>query len=113
MDKLQNMKEHCDVCHVPVDYDNGTLTLEQCRLQCAHCRRFGKSGIYKFDIAYTMRKRSAKLPPGKGKTASRYKQYGTAVSKLYSEGKTVREIADILGISPTTVCSIRRKLGLY
>lgn len=112
MSELQDMKEYCDKCNIPEEYDSGQLTLDQCRFKCAHCRLFGKRGIYKFDIAYTLRQRSGKLPPGKGKTASRYKQYGTAVSKLCAEGKTVREIADILGISPTTVCSIRKKLNL-
>lgn len=107
---LQDMREHCDVCSVPVDYHNGSITLDDARHACQYCR-FGSSskGIYKFDIAYTLYLRQPFK--GKGKTATRTKQYGTAVHKLTSEGKTVRQIAEILGISPTTVVKIKKELS--
>lgn len=104
--ELQDISQYCDKCNVPSDYDSGKLSIEECRTVCSRCRKFGKSGIYKFDIAYTLRKRSTFK--GKGKTATRAKQYGTAIEKLTAEGKTVREIAEILGISPTTVVKIRK-----
>ena len=106
--EFQDISQYCDTCHVPADYESGELTLDECRFQCAHCRMFGKKGIYKFDIAYTLRKRSVPFK-GKGKTATRKRQYGEAVANLTAEGKTVREIAKILGISPTTVVAIRKE----
>lgn len=106
--ELQDISQYCDTCHVPIDYESGKLTIYECRFECSHCRMFGRRGIYKFDIAYTLRKRSESSFKGKGKTATRYKQYGKAVANLAAEGKTIREIAKILGISPTTVVSIRK-----
>lgn len=105
--ELQDISQYCDICHVPSDYESGKLTLDQCRDKCAYCNRFG-GRIYKFDIAYTLRKRSVPFK-GKGKTATRKRQYGEAVANLTAEGKTVREIAKILGISPTTVVAIRKE----
>lgn len=41
---------------------------------------------------------------GKKETYSR--RYGTAIAKLQADGKSIRQIADILGISPTSVVKV-------
>lgn len=109
--KLQNISDYCDKCNIPEDYENGKLSLDDCRFTCAHCRQFGNKGIYKFDVAYALKKRSVPFK-GKGKTATRCKQYGEAVEHLTAEGKTIREIAKILGISPTTVVGIKKEKSI-
>lgn len=105
-DELQTVTRclDCDLYH---DYEEAKVTLEEARKKCAHCH------LYKFDIitqlirlkssqnsATTQGKRNL----GKKETYSR--RYGTAITKLQAEGKTIRQIADILGISPTSVVKV-------
>lgn len=110
---LQNINDYCVKCPVPLGYANNTLTLQQCRDNCSNCRSFGSGGIYKFDIAYTLFQtvQTVSVKKGTGRKAKAFKNFGTAVANLTKEGKTQREIADTLGISPTTVCKIRAQLA--
>ena len=115
MGQLQNIADFCLKCRVrvPERFSDGSLTLEQARSLCASCR-FGKSGIYKFDIAFHLFLTVQSVPSAserpKGKKSTYTKRYGTAVSKLHKEGKTTRQIAEILGISPTSVTKILREI---
>lgn len=93
----------CDLYH---DYENAKITLEEARKKCSRCH------LYKFDtIVQLIRLKSSqnsttqvKRNLGKKETYSR--RYGTAIAKLQAEGKSIRQIADILGISPTSVVKV-------
>lgn len=110
-EKTQNISEYCLKCKnsVPQKFQDGQITLEQARKLCAYCK-FGKVGIYKFDIVYALFQTSGKRPTGKKATYT--KRYGTAVEQLHIEGKSTRQIAKILGISPTSVTKILKELGV-
>ena len=110
MEEVQNPKDYCFKCEIPELFEKGEKSLEHCRRVCQNCKCFGRNGIYKFDVVINLRRHTGNLKPGKGKTATRKKQYGEAVANLTSEGKTVREIAKILGISPTTVIGIKKEV---
>lgn len=115
MEQVQNLEDYCLKCKhgVPQNFKDGSITLDQARRTCANCK-FGKQGIYKFDIVYTLwgalgKFRSVPERP-KGKKPTYVKRYGTAIEKLQAEGKTVREIANILGISPTSVIKVSKEI---
>lgn len=83
--------------------------IESMRFSCASCRSFGKTGIYKADAimsALELHQQSQFKNKNIGKKPTRKKQYGTAIKNLREQGKTIREIAEILGISKTTVHKI-------
>lgn len=131
--QIKEIEERCYKCKLPSEYAAGKLTLEQARTKCANCH-FGSLRLYKFDIIVQLldksknadskaeKKEPAQVPtsPGeglitfnrntKGKGATYFKRYGAAISKLQSEGKTVRQIAELLGISPTSVVKISNEL---
>lgn len=115
MENVQNLEDYCLKCkyNVPTKFAQGDISLDVARKTCANCK-FGKQGIYKFDIVYTLWGALGKLKSvperPKGKKATYCKRYGTAVKQLQAEGKTVREIAQILGISPTSVIKISKEL---
>lgn len=131
--QTKEIKERCYKCKLPSEYAVGNLTLEQARTKCANCH-FGSLRLYKFDIIVQLLDKSEKADskaekkepaqvqtsPGegqvtfkrntKGKGATYFKRYGSAISKLQSEGKTVRQIAELLGISPTSVIKVSNEL---
>lgn len=131
--QIKEIEERCYKCKLPSDYAAGKLTLEQARTKCANCH-FGSLRLYKFDIIVQLldksekadskaeKKEPAQKPasPGegqvtfnrntKGKGATYVKRYGSAVETLQNEGKTVRQIANLLGISPTSVVKISNEL---
>ncbi len=115
MAEVQNLEEYCLKCkyEVPTKFATGEIGLDVARKTCANCK-FGKQGIYKFDIVYTLWGALGKLKSiperPKGKKATYTKRYGVAVERLQAEGKTVREIAEILGISPTSVIKVSKEL---
>ena len=118
MEQVQNLEDYCLKCryNVPPRFVGGEISLEQARRQCAYCK-FGKSGIYKFDIVYALWQSLGKLSDGQstkpratGKKATYMKRYGVAVQRLQSEGMSQRQIADILGISRTSVMKIMKCL---
>lgn len=111
MEKVQDMSQHCGKCQVPIQYKNDEITIYQARHTCARCR-FSGNGIYKFDIAYSLYDQIQRNKPPAGKGATYTKRYGNAVKQLQAEGKTIREIAKILGISPTSVNKISKELNV-
>lgn len=117
--EIQNVVDYCMKC------SNMTQLLEkrrqkieltekeidEIRFICARCRNFFDSGIYKADAILTSLELHEQLnrlsyKRNVGKKPIRQKQYGTAIKNLRAEGKTIREIAAILGISKTTVQKI-------
>lgn len=114
-EKVQNLEDYCLKCkyEIPQKFRDEKITLDTARRTCANCK-FGKSGIYKFDIVYTLWDKLGKLRSvpdrPKGKKATYFKRYGSAIERLQSDGKSVREIAEILGISPTSVIKVSKQL---
>ena len=89
--------------------------LQDIRFICARCRSFDNSGIYKADAILTSLEMHEKLNElskkrNVGKKPVREKQYGTAIRNLRAEGKTIRQIAEVLGISKTTVQKILKSV---
>lgn len=129
MAELQSkeIKERCYKCKLPSEYGEGKITLEQARTKCANCH-FGSLRLYKFDIImqlFNSNTEQKKIEPVQEKTSSCQsvtglnrggkretytKRYGVAITKLQNEGKTIRQIADILGISPTSVTKVIKLL---
>lgn len=115
----KEIKERCYKCKLAEDYQEGRISLEQARTKCGNCH-FGSLKIYKFDIILHLFSNKAKSeradrkPPTSlnhsGKKETYSKRYGTAIAKLQSEGRTVRQIAEILGISPTSVIKVSKLL---
>ncbi len=115
----KEIKERCYKCKLAEDYQEGRITLEQARTKCGNCH-FGSLRIYKFDIILHLFSNKAKSdqiyqkPQQKlnssGKKETYSKRYGTAIAMLQSEGRTVRQIAEILGISPTSVIKVSKLL---
>ncbi|MCM1009041.1 MAG: hypothetical protein NC485_14230 [Ruminococcus flavefaciens] len=129
--QTKEIEERCYKCKLPSEYAAGNLTLEQARTKCANCH-FGSLRLYKFDIIVQLLDKSKKANSQaekkeqatnarevqkitfnrntKGKGATYLKRYGSAISKLQSEGKTVRQIAALLDISPTSVIKVSKEL---
>lgn len=118
MEQVQNLEDYCLKCKhsVPTKFKAAEIDLDTARRTCANCK-FGKQGIYKFDIVYTLWGALGKLQAvperPKGKKATYLKRYGVAIDRLQSEGKSVREIAEILGISPTSVVKVSKQLRAH
>lgn len=90
----------CENLHVNVDDSNA---LAEAREICQRCKR-DNHGIYKFDAIYTAyQAHMDAIKPNKGKKSTVNKRYGDAIRSLRADGKSQREIAKILQISPTTV----------
>lgn len=112
--QVKEIEEHCYKCKLPSEYAAGNITLEQARTKCANCH-FGNLRLYKFDIIVQL---FTSIGEGqvtfkrntKGKGSTYFKRYGAAISKLQNEGKTVRQIAELLGISPTSVIKVSKEL---
>ena len=113
-------KDVCDYCKNCKRMTNaikkkelGTLEMEELgelREKCSNCKNYN-GGIYKADAilsALVVQKEVDKWKQKRnvGKKPVRKKQYETAIKNLKKEGKTIREIATILGISPATVQNI-------
>lgn len=100
-EELKNFNEVCTNCEVMKralsDIEEDEIPLGEARARCASCNK-----IFKFDALYkfTQRKKST------GKKPTAYKRYATTVINLTGEGKSIREIAKTIGISPTTVQKI-------
>ncbi len=117
--KEKEIREHCYKCKLAEEFQEGRITLEQARAKCSNCH-FGSLRIYKFDIILQLfcnekRSEHADEKPARafnrsGKKETYSKRYGTAISKLRNEGRSVREIAAILGISPTSVVKVSKLL---
>lgn len=109
MNQVQDMSQHCGKCNIPLQFKKEEISIEQARRTCARCR-FSGNGIYKFDIAFSLYDQIQRTKPPAGKGATYTKRYGNAIKELQAEGKTIREIAKILGISPTSVNKISKEM---
>lgn len=103
-------KKHCINCNIVNDYNLGNITIEQARKKCSNCH-FGSERIYKFDLLLnyidSYNKHLKQLGNiGKGKSETYSKKYGNAILQLRSEGYSIRHIANVLNISPTSVQKI-------
>lgn len=104
---LRDITEICGNCK-KVDWtDNSNTGIAKTRSLCAKCHLSG-GGIYKADIVrsaltYKEKANATTLPTGKGKSSTFIKNYGKIVDGLTAEGKTQREIAELLGVSKTTI----------
>lgn len=90
----------CDgSCEAMKLYASNPSLLGEARLKCSLCRK-----IFKFDkhlYEYTQKKNMPKVTKRRSSVIG--KRFGKAILALSSEGKSQREIAKILGISPTSV----------
>ncbi len=115
----KEIRERCYKCKLAEDYQEGRISLEQARTKCGNCH-FGSLRIYKFDIILHLFSNKSKSDHAhqkpqqalnsSGKKETYSKRYGTAIAKLQNEGRTVRQIAEILGISPTSVIKVSKLL---
>lgn len=100
-------EKHCINCNVVSEYNNSAITLEQARKKCSNCH-WGNERIYKFDLLLdsidNYNKHLKQLGNiGKGKSETYSKKYGNAIFQLRSDGYSIRHIAKVLNISPTSV----------
>lgn len=106
-EELKNFNEVCTNCEVMKralsDIEEDETFLGEARARCASCNK-----IFKFDALYksqmNLAQRQRKKNTGKKPTA--YKRYSKAVINLKRDGKSIRDIAKIIDISPTTVQKI-------
>lgn len=117
--------------------DLSLVELNEARTKCANCRSLG-DGIYKTDAIATaieaqikVKELEAKIadlqyknallaleleekpkfaPYRGGKGETYFKRYGETIANLRAEGKTQKQISDILGISIASVNKICKKL---
>lgn len=110
--QIQDVTDYCVKCNVMSDLKENKTTIQDARLLCSHCRSFGSVGIYKADAIYSALRYKEKADKfvGKGKSETVVKRYGKAVYELTSQGKGLREISRILGIS---IPSIRKCRANY
>ena len=123
---LKNVTENCINCnimHFILDESktSGTNSLGQnfkidvFRNTCMRCKK-GSKGIYKYDAIRTAldlyeENKQLKRKLNKGKKATALKKYGTVVRNLRNDGKSIREIAQIVGISTNTVMKILNSIN--
>ena len=123
---LKNVTENCMDCFVMkmildatqtigTDEYGNSAKIEDLRNTCMR-RKKGSKGIYKYDAIRTAldlyeENKQLKRKLNKGKKATALKKYGTAVRNLRKDGKSIREIAQIVGISTTTVMKILNSIN--
>jgi len=127
---LRSAYDFCLACPKGVDIlkvkSMSLPELNEARTNCANCR--GKDeGIYKTDAIATaieaqikVKELEAKIlelqdkpkftPYRGGKGETYFKRYGATVANLRAEGKTQKQISEILGISISSVNKICKKL---
>jgi len=109
---LTNPINICKECQAYKQYINGQFDIGQLRWSCQYCKSFGRNGIYKGDLVISALSANANNKTrglSAGRKPTHYKRYGHAVMALASQGKTIRDIANIIGISTTTVQRIMTK----
>lgn len=104
-EELKNFNEVCTNCDVMKralsEEDEIEISPGEARARCASCNK-----IFKFDALYKSQMNLAQRKKSTGKKPTAYKRYATTVINLTGEGKSIREIAKTIGISPTTVQKI-------
>jgi len=107
---LKNPLEICPKCESWKKYNQGNMSLGDFRLNCQYCKSFGKNGIYKGDLVIAVNSKVISRPVlTPGRKATHYKRYGHAVNELHNQGKSIRAIAETLGISTGTVQKILKQ----
>lgn len=112
---VENVLDYClnctrvpmqEILENPNELTKGEVNRYRDQAGCRGCKVSGK-GIYKFDAILTSlhlrQKYENQKHKGTGKKATYQKRYGKAVSELRKEGKSIRKIADMLGISTKSV----------
>ena len=127
---LRSAYDFCLACPKGVDIlkvkSMSLPELNEARTKCANCR--GKDeGIYKTDAIATaieaqikVKELEAKIlelqdkpkftPYRGGKGETYFKRYSETIAKLRAEGKTQKQVSEILGISIASVNKICKKL---
>jgi ribosome-binding protein aMBF1 (putative translation factor) len=101
---LREMGEHCFSCDLMKIDTSDMEALADARAECQHCTKYGNRGMYKFDALYTANKaRGKEFKPNKGKKPTVGKKHGDIIKALHGAGQSQRKIAEMLGLSPTTV----------
>ncbi len=91
------------------------VAIKELRNICMRCKK-GSKGIYKYDVIRTaldLYKENTQLKEklNKGKKATALKRYGTTVKNLKEDGKSIRQISKIVGISTNTVIKILNSIN--
>lgn len=123
---LKNVTENCMDCFVMkmildktktigTDEYGNSANIKDLRDTCMRCKK-GSKGIYKYDAIRTAldlyeENKQLKRKLNKGKKATALKKYGTVVRNLRNDGKSIREIAQIVGISTNTVMKILNSIN--
>jgi DNA-binding NarL/FixJ family response regulator len=131
---LRSAYDFCLACPKGVDIkgvkDMSLSELNEARTNCANCR--GRDdGIYKLDaiataieaqikvkelqymnalLALELQEKPKFKPYRGGKGSTYFKRYGAIIANLRAEGKTQKQISEILGISISSVNKICKKL---
>lgn len=121
---LKNVTENCMDCFIMqmkldetktagITFDGQCFGIDYLRGTCMRCKK-GSKGIYKYDAIRTALDLQAenqrlKKALNKGKKPTALKRYGTTVKNLKEEGKSIRQIAEIVGIAPNTVVKILKE----
>lgn len=92
----------CFDCAFLLSYRVGDFTSDKLKKCCAHCNK-----VSKFDLICNLPSKQKNV----GKKSTYFRRYGVAVQSLRSSGKSIRDIAQTLGISPTSVQKILSELG--
>lgn len=103
-EELKNFNEVCTNCEVmkrALSNIEDEISLGEARAKCASCNK-----IFKFDALYKSQMNLAQRKKNTGKKPTAYKRYSKAVINLKREGKSIRDIAKTIDISPTTVQKI-------
>lgn len=99
---IQDVASMCYKCSKVNFEETDIVKVDEYRTICANCR-----DIYKYDS-----NRQGQKFKGKGRVSKLDERYGAAIKNLVLEGKGQRDIAGILGISPTTVNKYCKENGL-
>lgn len=108
---LQDISEHCFNCtKVNWDETENMEIINNNRLKCMQCKNT-KVGIYKFDAIRTAKKFKEKFF-GTGRKSLIEKNYGNTIRSLIKEGKTQKEIAEIINMSVVSINKFCKKNNL-
>ena len=97
------MSLSCFDCDFLLSYRVGDFSSDYLKKCCSRCKK-----VTKFDLILNLPHKQKNV----GKKSTYVRRYGVAVQSLRSSGKSIRYIAQTLGISPTSVQKILFELGL-
>lgn len=86
-----------------------SISLKELREGCRTCKH-KEVGIYKFDAIFMYIKEHQNIfAPNRGKKPIIDKKHGDTIEQLRAEGKTIKEIGELLGIHRNTVSRILKE----